>query len=189
MSFSKSRRPKLFGAGRPQPLCREAKVRVMHLARALSRHTAKGEAYGHRIAPKALEVLEVLLWRFHNAKSGLCFPSYDTIAKAAGCARSTAAAALKALEAAGVLTWVNRLVRRRDPLGGRARVMRTSNGYQFEDPKGADSSKSDRRTRTESQASSPSLTPPALPEIDMATDLGAALLRYREARDRRMQPA
>jgi hypothetical protein len=26
---------------------------------------------------------------FHNAKSGLCFPSYETIAEAAGCARST----------------------------------------------------------------------------------------------------
>jgi hypothetical protein len=33
-------RTKLFGAGRPRPLDREAKVRVMHRARCLSRSTA-----------------------------------------------------------------------------------------------------------------------------------------------------
>jgi Helix-turn-helix domain len=138
-----------------------------------------------RIAPKALDVLQALLWRFHNAKSGLCFPSYETIAEAAGCARSTVAEAIKALEAGGVMTWVNRLKRVRDPLGGRARVLRTSNGYAFHDPK---SSKSDERTRTESQASSPSFIPPALPEIDPETPLGGALLRYQTAFRTKLQP-
>jgi hypothetical protein len=51
-----------------------------------------------------LEVLEALLWGFHNARSGCCFPSYETIAARAECARSTVAEALKALESAGVLT-------------------------------------------------------------------------------------
>jgi hypothetical protein len=32
---------------------------------------------------KALAALEALLWAFHNAKSGLCFPSYEKIAEAA----------------------------------------------------------------------------------------------------------
>jgi hypothetical protein len=36
-----------------------------------------------------LEVLQALLWGFHAAKSGLCFPSYEKIAEAAQCARST----------------------------------------------------------------------------------------------------
>jgi hypothetical protein len=56
----------------------------------------------------------------------------------AKCARSTVAVAIKALEDAGVLTWVNRLVRirdaERDPFGhiaSRWRVIRTSNGYRF----------------------------------------------------------
>jgi DNA-binding transcriptional MocR family regulator len=66
-------------------------------------------------------VLEALLWAFHNAKSGLCFPSYETIAEAAGCARSTVAEAIKALEDAGVLSWVQRIKRVRvrcpDPFG------------------------------------------------------------------------
>ena len=48
----------------------------MHWARCLSRRTEKGRAYGV-VTAKALAVLEALLWAFHNAKSGLCFPSYE----------------------------------------------------------------------------------------------------------------
>ena len=85
----------------------------MTLARALMRRTEKGKAYG-AITAKALAVLEALLWGFHNARSGLCFPSYEKIAERAGCARSTVAEAIKALEDAGLLTWVNRLERVRE---------------------------------------------------------------------------
>jgi len=134
------RREKLFGEGRPRPLDRNAKARIMHLARCLSRRTEKGKAYGI-VTAKALSVLEALLWVFHNARSGLCFPSYERIAEAAGCARSTVAEAIKALEDAGVLTWVNRLKRVAeatiDLFGHRTRktrVIRTSNGYHFIDP-------------------------------------------------------
>ena len=67
-------REKMFGHGRPRALDRNAKVRIMHLARALSRRAEAGKAYGE-ITAKALAVLEALLWGFHNAKSGLCFPS------------------------------------------------------------------------------------------------------------------
>jgi hypothetical protein len=37
-------------------------------------NSEKGKHYG-RLTPKCLDVLEVLLWGFHNARSGLCFPS------------------------------------------------------------------------------------------------------------------
>ena len=57
-------------------------------------------------------MLQALLWGFHNAASGLCFPSYEAIAEKAGCARSTVAEAIKALENAGLLTWVHRIRRR-----------------------------------------------------------------------------
>jgi len=107
------RREKLFGLGRPRALDRNAKVRIMHWARCLSRRTEKGKAYGV-ITAKALAVLEALLWAFHNAKSGLCFPSYEAIAEAAHCARSTVADAIKALEGAGVLSWVQRVRRVRE---------------------------------------------------------------------------
>ena len=149
MSFSRSvpnhlrrRREKVFGDGRPQPLDREAKVRIMTRARALKQRTEKGKHYGPLTA-KCLDVLEVLLWGFHNARSGLCFPSLERIAEKAKCARSTVTEAIKALEDAGLLSWVNRIVRVKDSvidLFGhwvpRVRVLRTSNAYQFTDPLG-----------------------------------------------------
>ena len=71
----------------------------MTFARALMRRTEKGKAYG-AITAKALAVLEALLWGFHNARSGLCFPSYATIAARAGCARSTVAAHVRRIRRA-----------------------------------------------------------------------------------------
>jgi AraC-like DNA-binding protein len=156
------RREKVFGPGRPRALDRNAKVRIMHWARCLSRRTEKGRAYGV-VTAKALAVLEALLWAFHNAKSGLCFPSYEKIAEAAGCARSTVAEAIKALEDAGVLSWVQRIKRVReaapdlfDGHGWRWRVIRTSNAYNFRDPQAAGrapvASKSEKPTGTANQA-------------------------------------
>ena len=48
----------------------------MHRARCLARRTEKGRAYG-QITAKTVAVLEALLWTFHNAGSGLCFPGYE----------------------------------------------------------------------------------------------------------------
>ena len=50
-------REKMFGMGRPRSLDRNAKVRIMHLARCLSRRTDKGKAYG-QITAKALVARE-----------------------------------------------------------------------------------------------------------------------------------
>ena len=154
------RREKMFGVGRPRALDRNAKARIMHRGECLSRRTAKGKAYGV-VTAKALAVLKALLWGFHNAKSGFCFPSYERIAEAAHCAVSTVGEAIKALEAAGLMTWVNRLKRVRERCadllgadGWRWRVMRTSNAYEFRDPGAADRpdpSKSENRAGTETQ--------------------------------------
>jgi hypothetical protein len=90
-----------------------------------------------------MDVLRALLYSFHNSKDGRCFPSYERIAEAANCARSTVYEAIRVLERAGVLTWVNRLTKIRVPerdLFGRTmyrwQVIRTSNSYHFLDPKG-----------------------------------------------------
>jgi hypothetical protein len=163
-------REKVFGLGRPRALDRNAKVRIMHWARCLARRTEAGKAYGV-ITAKALAVLEALLWAFHNAKNGLCFPSYERIAEAAHCARSTVAEAIKALEDAGVLSWVNRVKRIRERCadllgadGGRWRVIRTSNAYQFTEPGAAyRSSKSENPTGTPNQDFPPLSLPPSQP--------------------------
>jgi hypothetical protein len=54
-------REKVFGLGRPCALDRNAKARIMHWARCLSRRIEKGRAYGE-ITANALAVLEALLW-------------------------------------------------------------------------------------------------------------------------------
>jgi hypothetical protein len=185
------RREKVFGNGRPRALDRNAKVRIMHQARALSRRTAKGKHYGV-ITAKAVDVLEALLWGFHNAGSGLCFPSYERIAERARCARSMVGEAIKMLEAAGLLTWVNRIVRVRERCedlfghwGSRIRVKRTSNAYQFIDPKDAEtrpnSSKANFQSLTQIQDSPSSLCAPSPTPIDPTNPVGAALLRLQRA--------
>ena len=102
---------------------------------------SRGKKHRGPITRAFLDVLEALLWGFHNSRSGACFPSYERIAEKAECARSTVAEALKVLEWAGVLTWQNRIariqVRERDLFGqwaSRWRVIRASNAYVFSDP-------------------------------------------------------
>jgi hypothetical protein len=182
------RREKVFGDGRPLPLDRNAKVRVMTLARALMRRTEAGKHYG-QVTAKAVAVLEALLWGFHNARSGLCFPSYESIAAKADCARSTVAETIKALEDAGLLSWVNRITRIRERcddlfgrFGTRWRVIRTSNGYQFHDPKAAASrgfaSKSDFQSGTPIQDSSLPTETPQTRKFDPDNPLDRALIDY-----------
>jgi len=185
------RREKLFGDGRPRPLDRNAKVRVLTLARALKHRTVAGKHYGD-VTAKFIDVLEALLWGFHNAHTGRCFPSYDTIADKAGCARSTVYEAIRALEAAGIMTWVNRIARIREPVldlfgqwATRWRVIRTSNAYAFIDPNpGApcrQPSKSELPTGTTDQDSILPLQAVARPPLDADNPLHAALGRLQAA--------
>jgi Helix-turn-helix domain len=151
-------RRKIFGCI-GQPLDREAKVRLMHLARCLSRRTAKGRHYG-AITGKAVSVLEALLWGFLNNRDGRCFPSYERIAERAACSRAMVSRAIAMLERARLLTWANRLRRVRED--GRVRVLRTSNTYAFPGglivPQRNHQSESKFPTETESKDSIPELS-------------------------------
>jgi hypothetical protein len=156
-----SRCEKVFGPGRQIPLDRNAKARVAAYARAWDRRHRQPGQRGGALGRAALDVLGALLWAFHNARSGCCFPSYERIAERAGVARSTVAEALRALEFAGVLTWQNRIARIRERCadlfgrdGWRWRVIRTSNAYSFRDPQpqlAGIPCKSDQRTGTQNQ--------------------------------------
>jgi hypothetical protein len=59
--------------------------------------------------------VEALPWASPNGKSG-CFPSLETIAEAAGCACSSIAGALKALESCGIFSWFIGSSTPREPL-------------------------------------------------------------------------
>jgi hypothetical protein len=174
-----ARREKVFGPGRAVSLARNAKARIAAYAKAWSAgHRQDGQHRGP-ITRAFLDVLEALLWGFHNSRSGVCFPSYERIAEKAGCARSTVGEALKVLEWAGVLTWQNRItravVRQRDLWGrwsSRWTVIRTSNAYAFRDPQaavsGVPAAQSEIRGGTPDQEVSKPLPAPA---VDPASPL------------------
>jgi hypothetical protein len=185
------RREKVFGQGRGNPLDRNAKARIMVYARAWSmKHRRPGQHRGP-LTRATMEVLEALLWGFHNSRDGRCFPSYETIAARAQCCRDTVYEAIRALEAAEVLTWVNRLIRvqfRELDLFGkvalRSRLIRTSNAYMFRDPMPCSapsvsglSSKSENPPRTQNQDSSYLSTATPNPK----DGLGMALSRLKTA--------
>ena len=139
------RREKVFGPGRAVPLDGNAKARIQAYARAWSGRNRQPGQHKGPITRAFLDVLQALLWGFHNSRTGVLLPSYEAIADKAECARTTVAEALKVLELAGVLSWQHR--HHPDPRGAardlfghhgwRWRVIRTSNAYVFRDPKAA----------------------------------------------------
>jgi hypothetical protein len=136
------RREKIFGPAPPHRLDGNAKARVWAAANAYNSANRVPRQHQGPLTWATLRVLRVLLWRFHNADGGgRCFPSYERIAAAAKCHRDTVCEAIKALEAANIVTWVHRLtrIRRREQdlfghWGSVWRVLRTSNGYSLTDP-------------------------------------------------------
>lgn len=125
----KKRREKIFGHQYGRSMDRNQKARIEAYARAWSWKNRKPGQHRGPLTWATLRVLNALLWKFHNSKSGWCFPSYETIAEKAECAVSTVAEAVKALEAAGILTWAHRLLRV-DWHGG-SKLVRRSNAYDF----------------------------------------------------------
>jgi helix-turn-helix protein len=171
-------REKVFGPGRAVPLDGNAKARIVAYARAWSARNRQPGQHKGPITRTFLEVLEALVWGFHNSRSGVCFPSYEAIAAKAECCRSTVAEALKALEWAGVLTWQNRItravVRQRDLFGrwsNRWTVIRTSNAYVFSDPKAAENG----------QFRATSENPPGTPNQEIPRYLGPVWREKSEA--------
>jgi len=136
------RREKIFGPAPSHQLDGNAKARLWAAASAYNSANRKPGQHQGPLTWATLRVLRALLWRFHGADGGgRCFPSYEKIAAVAKCARSSVAVALKELEDAGILTWVNRIARirrqERDLFGHLVsvwQVIRTSNAYRFTDP-------------------------------------------------------
>jgi hypothetical protein len=137
------RREKIFGPAPSHPLDSQAKTRLWAEAKAYNAaHKQKGQHWGP-LTRTTMTVLRVLLWQFHDADgSGRCFPGVNRIADAADCCRDSVNVAIKALESAGLLTWVHRIarIRRRvrdlvDAWQLEWQVIRTSNAYQLLDPR------------------------------------------------------
>jgi hypothetical protein len=136
------RRSKIFGPAPSHHLDGNVKARVWAAASAYNSANRRPGQHQGPLTWATLRVLRALLWRFHSADGGgRCFPSYERIAAVARCARSSVAIAIRELEDAGILSWVNRIARirrqERDLFGRLVsvlQVVRTSNGYTFTDP-------------------------------------------------------
>jgi len=180
-------REKSFGEAHGFALDRNAKARIMAFAKG---YNAKNRQPGQHRGPLTraiFEVLETLLFAFHNSKDGRCFPSYESIAERAQCCRDTVYEAIKALEAANVLTWVNRFTKIRVPerdifgrLAHRWQVIRTSNAYLFRDPlpcaNRPENYKSENPPGTLNPESISKDTPPRIIVLDPKNTLDAALI-------------
>jgi hypothetical protein len=136
------RREKIFGPAPEHRLDGNAKARVWAAAGAYNAAHRQPRQHWGPLTRATMSVLKALLWRFHGADGGgRCFPGYERIATAAKCHRDTVYEAIKALEEAGIMTWVNRItrIRRRErdlfgAWGSVWQVIRISNGYVFRDP-------------------------------------------------------
>jgi DNA-binding MarR family transcriptional regulator len=115
-----------------RPLDRNQRARLIFLAERLDAQTKKKGKHGGCLKRTGLQVLRVLLFHFHNVATGRCDPSLDTLAAAAGMARSTVVDALKRLEAAGILERIRRARWIRQD--GRKRCVQWSNAYRLNVP-------------------------------------------------------
>ena len=190
MSFAQSlpnhlrpRRAKLFTDGKQTPVDRNDRARGMLLAEAARR---RGE-----ITRAAVDIFRALLFTFANLADGRCFPSYERIAEAAGCVPRTVGRCLPDLEAAGLVTWVNRIQRVRERVAGLGgiwasvwRVIRTSNAYSFNDPHPQKtpeslgvSSNTEKQSGTSNQESLSLIQPPSPTLFDLSKPVEAGLAR------------
>src|SRR4051794_15279789 len=111
-------------------ISRRHRVRLVETLEWVSdRLRQKGE-HGGPATHTTIRVFRALLFRFANAATGVCLPSYKSIAKAACTSERTAERAVQRLEAIGVLrvharhaVWT--------ALDGTEVRVRTSNGYTF----------------------------------------------------------
>jgi hypothetical protein len=137
----RAQREKVFARPKGVPLDRNAKARIMVAAEGYNARHRSGRQHRGPLTRTTLDVLKALLWGFHNSRAGDCYPSYESIAEKAQCCRDSVYEAIRALEAAELLSWVNCLTRIRvagEDFFGRGalvwKVIRTSNAYQFRDP-------------------------------------------------------
>lgn len=120
--------------GHSTPLDRNQRARLLFIAEGLDRATkAKGRRNGV-LGYVGLVVLRCLLLRFHNAKTGLCCPSYSAIQEATGLCRQSIASAMQRLVASGLLGIVRRL--HRVVCDGVVRCQQATNLYRFTIPAG-----------------------------------------------------
>jgi hypothetical protein len=114
------------------PLDRNQRARILFVAEGLERATKGSGKRNGCLGYVGLAVLRCLLLTFHNARTGLCVPSYATLQRSTGLCRQSIATALARLVAARLLAITRRL--NRIVAGGIVRCEQGSNIYAFPSP-------------------------------------------------------
>jgi DNA-binding MarR family transcriptional regulator len=165
-----------------RPLTREQRARLSFLAERFDAQTREPGKHGGCLKRTGLQVLRILLFHFHNVHNGRCDPSLDTIAKAAGMARSTVAKALTRLEAAGIIErirrarWIRQNGRKRCVQWSNAYLLNVPNQYRHEEGDYAISAKSSKSEKKPETTAADIKNPPPMP-----ADIAAALARLGNA--------
>ena len=161
-------------------LDRNARARLIYLAEALDRRTHEPGRHGGVLRRTGLAVLKALVFGFLG-RSGRCDPSLESLARMAGCARSTCVEALKRLEAAGLIQRVARW--RAVAANGGLVVVQLSNAYLF--PM-ADVARKPPETGSRSQSTTYLFEQPKTAKTGPVSDRVRTLLAVLERRERRL---
>lgn len=125
-----------------RPLAKAAVVTIMRAAERLAIVTMRKreiarvkKRHAGALTLGDLAVLQALLFRFMDWKSGRCAPTYDDLEAETGLARDTIAAAIRRLGAVGILERMRRF-RRVEAEGEQGpQVVQAPNAYRFDLPK------------------------------------------------------
>jgi hypothetical protein len=161
-------------------LDRNARARLIYLAEALDRRTHQPGRHGGVLRRTGLAVLKALVFGFLGP-GGRCDPSLESLARLAGCARSTVIEALKRLEAAGLVRRVARW--RAVAASGGLVVVQLSNAYLF--PM-ADTAQKPPETGSRPQSTTHYFEQPKNAKTGPTGERVRALLAVLERRERRL---
>jgi len=178
----KQRRGSTLDPVKFRPLTREQRARLIFLAERMDANTREPGKHGGCLKRTGLQVLRILLFHFHNVASGRCDPSLDTIAKAAGMARSSVVKALARLEAAGIIERIRRA--RWVRTNGRKRCVQWSNAYLLNVPSCFRKDEGDYAisdNSSESEKKPPTTAADIKNQPPMPADLAASLARLGNA--------
>lgn len=124
-----------------RPLKKVVVVQIMRAAERLALRSMKARGRGRvkrlhagELTLPDLHILEALLFRFMDWKSGKCAPTYQDLADATGHARDTISAAIRRLKKVGLLEKMRRFTRVEDVEGKGPQVQQAPNAYRFDLP-------------------------------------------------------
>lgn len=124
-----------------RPLKKATVVQIMRGAERLAIRSMKTRGRGRvkrrhagELTLSDLNILQALLFRFLDWRSGRCAPTYQDLADETGHARDTISGAIRRLRKAGILEKMRRFTRLEDVEGKGPQVQQAPNAYRFDLP-------------------------------------------------------